>query len=137
MDKDQESKLTKGLFFGFVAGGIVGAVAALLFAPKPGRELRKDLRAQKDKLVDKAAEFLNATAEAGEDALNTGQERSRELISAARQRANSILENAERALSDAKTKAAGTIETARTAGSKVQSAAKAGMDAFRDELKNG
>jgi|SRR5579872_337959 len=136
MDKEQESKITKGLFLGFVAGGIVGAVVALLYAPKPGKELRKDLRVQKDKLVDKATDFLNATAEAGEDFINEVPGRSREIITAAREKANSILENAEKTLSDAKTKAAVKIDTVKTAGTKVQSAAKAGMDAFRDELKN-
>lgn len=137
MDKDQESKVTKGLFLGFVAGGIVGAVVALLYAPKPGKDLRKDLLAQKDKLVDKANDFLKATAEAGEETLNEIPGRSREIISAAREKANSILENAEKTLSDAKTKAASRIDTVKTTGTKVQSAAKAGMDAFRDELKNG
>ena len=34
------SGLGKGLFVGFIAGGVVGAVLALLYAPKSGSELR-------------------------------------------------------------------------------------------------
>ncbi|MCQ6560803.1 YtxH domain-containing protein [Paenibacillus mendelii] len=34
---------TKSFLFGALAGGIIGSVTALLLAPKPGRELRKDI----------------------------------------------------------------------------------------------
>ncbi|CAM2962773.1 YtxH domain-containing protein [Paenibacillus sediminis] len=33
----------KGLLWGALIGGVVGSVTALLFAPKPGRELRQDI----------------------------------------------------------------------------------------------
>ncbi|SFE97126.1 Gas vesicle protein [Paenibacillus catalpae] len=36
-------KQTKGFLFGAIAGGIIGSVTALLFAPKAGRELRQDI----------------------------------------------------------------------------------------------
>jgi len=36
--------LTKGLFLGFLAGSVIGAVTALLLAPKSGRELREDIK---------------------------------------------------------------------------------------------
>ncbi|MEK3661268.1 YtxH domain-containing protein [Paenibacillus sp. FSL F4-0236] len=38
MEKD-----TKGLLWGALVGSVVGSVTALLFAPKPGKELRKDI----------------------------------------------------------------------------------------------
>jgi len=38
-------KDTKGFLLGTAAGGVLGAVAALLLAPKAGKELRKDLAA--------------------------------------------------------------------------------------------
>ncbi len=34
----ENSGLAKGLFIGFLVGGIAGAVAALLYAPKSGKE---------------------------------------------------------------------------------------------------
>lgn len=37
------NKGTKGLIWGAAIGTILGGVTALLFAPKPGRELRKDI----------------------------------------------------------------------------------------------
>ena len=41
----------------FVLGGALGAGLALLFAPKKGEELRKDLKKQLDKLIDKAKDI--------------------------------------------------------------------------------
>lgn len=43
-----------GLWKGMLIGGIIGAAAALLFAPKPGRELRKDLREKSMEAADYA-----------------------------------------------------------------------------------
>ncbi|TCN01415.1 gas vesicle protein [Paenibacillus sp. BK033] len=37
------SKQTKGFLLGAIAGGIIGSVTALLFAPKAGKELRHDI----------------------------------------------------------------------------------------------
>lgn len=135
MDNEQDSKLTKGLFLGFVAGGIVGAIVALLYAPKPGRELRRDIRDRKDKLVDKAGELLSTSPMTAEDYLNAERDRTRQVITTAKERAQSILDNAERSLADAKTRATGVADTVKASAVKVQSATKAGMDAFRDELK--
>lgn len=39
-----------GLLFGLVAGGIAGVAAALLFAPKAGKELRRDIKKKSDEL---------------------------------------------------------------------------------------
>lgn len=36
----------KSLIFGILAGGAIGAAASVLFAPKSGNELRKDIVAK-------------------------------------------------------------------------------------------
>ena len=51
----------------FAAGALIGAVAALLFAPKSGRELREDLADATRKGVDRARETgSQLSARAGE-----------------------------------------------------------------------
>ena len=40
-------------FFTFVAGAAVGAAAGLLFAPKPGKKLQKELKEGFDDISDK------------------------------------------------------------------------------------
>ncbi|GIP33790.1 YtxH domain-containing protein [Paenibacillus sp. J2TS4] len=44
---------------GALVGGVIGAVTALLFAPKSGRELRSDLADQAQQLGDKTKQIAN------------------------------------------------------------------------------
>ena len=44
----EENNMAKGLMIGFLAGGIVGGIIALLYAPKSGKELRNDIKLKKD-----------------------------------------------------------------------------------------
>lgn len=43
MSENKGNKGSKGWIWGAAIGTIVGSVTALLFAPKPGKELRKDI----------------------------------------------------------------------------------------------
>jgi gas vesicle protein len=53
--------------WGALIGGVVGAAAALLFAPKAGRELRSTLGSQADSLMDKTANLKeNVVAKSNE-----------------------------------------------------------------------
>ncbi len=45
---------TNKLVTGLIAGAALGAVAGLLFAPKPGKESRQIMAARADELRDKA-----------------------------------------------------------------------------------
>lgn len=47
----------KDLFIGALVGGVLGAVTALLLAPKSGRELRADISEQYGKISDKTVEI--------------------------------------------------------------------------------
>ena len=40
----QENGYVKGLFIGLLTGSAIGAIVALLYAPKSGKELRKDIK---------------------------------------------------------------------------------------------
>jgi gas vesicle protein len=42
------------LFKGFLAGGLVGLAAGILFAPKSGRDMREELMSEGDDLLGKA-----------------------------------------------------------------------------------
>jgi gas vesicle protein len=53
------------VFMSFLAGAALGAIFGLLYAPKPGKELREDLRDFSDKLADDAkAEYVKMSAKA-------------------------------------------------------------------------
>ncbi|OGC82343.1 MAG: hypothetical protein A2V81_02315 [Candidatus Abawacabacteria bacterium RBG_16_42_10] len=42
---------------GTVVGGAIGSIIALMFAPKSGKETRKDIRDSSQKLIQKTSEF--------------------------------------------------------------------------------
>ncbi|WP_150266836.1 YtxH domain-containing protein [Paenibacillus tepidiphilus] len=50
-------KDTKSLLWGLLAGGVAGSVTALLLAPKPGKELRKDIADGTTGAIDKVQEI--------------------------------------------------------------------------------
>ncbi|HNW29011.1 MAG TPA: YtxH domain-containing protein [Spirochaetota bacterium] len=62
----------------FVIGAAVGAVFGALFAPKPGKDLRQDLRDFSEKLAEDAkSEYIKMTEKAkdvGEKAKNFAEE---------------------------------------------------------------
>lgn len=57
------SKGTKGWILGAAIGTIVGSVTALLFAPKPGRELRKDIAEGARQVGEKTQEVAEKVSE--------------------------------------------------------------------------
>lgn len=61
-----QKKAVKTFLFGALSGAALGAAAALLLAPKPGKELRKDI-------ADTAQLVGGKTAELGKAAGNAAQ----------------------------------------------------------------
>ncbi|WP_123039315.1 YtxH domain-containing protein [Cohnella candidum] len=51
-----------GLTKGVLIGGLIGAAAGLLFAPKPGRELRSDLKNRYMDVQDKTKQVAASAA---------------------------------------------------------------------------
>lgn len=53
----------KGLLIGLLAGGALGAGIALLYAPKPGRKLRAELKQKADDLIEEGEEYITTVQE--------------------------------------------------------------------------
>src|SRR5918912_1434188 len=94
----------------FVIGATVGAVVALLFAPKSGRELREDLADATRKGVDRARETGAQLSTRAGEYYDTASTRVVELASSAR-------------------------EAARARGERFTSAVDAGRQAYREEKR--
>lgn len=56
-------KDTKSLLWGILAGSVVGSVTALLFAPKAGKELRKDIAEGTAEAAHKVQEIAGAASD--------------------------------------------------------------------------
>src|SRR5918911_3700028 len=95
-------------------GGVLGAAAALLFAPKSGRELRADIADATRTGVDQARE------KAGE-LYETGRTRAGEFYETASSKANEL--------------AAQAREAATRRGESIQAAIEAGKRAYAEEKR--
>jgi gas vesicle protein len=98
----------------FVLGGAVGALAALLFAPKSGRELRGDIADATRKGVDGAREKAGAYYE-------TSRERATEFYSTAREQAGGL--------------SGAAREAVARRGETLSAAIEAGKRAYSDEKR--
>ncbi len=107
MADEQDDGMAKGVIVGFIAGSLVGAVLALLYAPKAGRELRAELKDRAGDIVDDAQVYMNKARAKATEIISDSREKSNELVSNARRKADSIMGEAERILADARSKQSG------------------------------
>ncbi len=122
----ENSGLTKGILIGFLAGSAVGAIIALLYAPKSGKELRKDIKEKVGDIKEEVAENLKLARSKSIDVINDGKRRSSQLVSEVKEKANHILEDANKVLSDAR-------ERTTEEHGKIKAAFRAGVDAYKSE----
>src|ERR671939_550029 len=94
----------------FIIGATVGAVVALLFAPKSGRELREDLADATRKGVDRARETGSQLSTRAGEYYDAATTRAGELAASAR-------------------------DAARARGERFTSAVEAGREAYREEKR--
>jgi gas vesicle protein len=131
---------TRGLAFGALLGGVVGAVTALLLAPKSGAELRKDIADKSSEVYGKASDYINTAGPVVSSAVattvNEGRQRAQSIIDSAKKQAEDLLTSAESVLQDARTKAVSAKDAVGDKITNVKDAAKAGADAFREELNS-
>lgn len=116
MEQDYQqggSSFLKGAFI----GALVGAAAALLFAPKPGRELRGDLSdkltvvSDKTKEVcssvsSKAAELAKTVSTKASDVMSTVNESRDNIMASVKEAATDVSQEATSASKDVKDQAA-------------------------------
>jgi gas vesicle protein len=115
-DASVSSKLTY-----LIIGGGIGAVIALLFAPKSGKELREDIADASRKGLEKSKEAAAQIQERAGEYYETGREKASELYQTAQDKAGEFSEKAKAA-------------AARTANP-FSAAIEAGKDAYTQEKR--
>ncbi len=107
--QDLSNKLTY-----FIVGSTIGAVVALMFAPKSGRELRGDIADATRKGVDKSRETAAQIGEKAGEYYEVTKDRAGELYATAATKAG---------------------EVARGRGEQLQAAIEAGKQAYTEEKR--
>ena len=113
-------------FKGFLFGGIAGAVIALLYAPKSGKEVREDIRKISADLTDDA-----------QGTLKSAQQKAETLFEETKKQLEELQKEAESALGDMKKKTAAGFEKSKTVVKnerrRLSDAIDAGMGAYKKE----
>ena len=117
-DANVSTKLTYLLI-----GGGIGAVLALLFAPKSGQELRGDIADATRKGIEKSKETASHLQERAGEYYEVGRERATEYIHTAQEKAGEFAEKARSA--------------AATTANPFTAAVEAGKDAYIAEKRKG
>jgi len=126
---NDENKTAKGLLIGFLAGTVVGAVIALLYAPKPGKELRADIKQKASDLKEDAEEYLKIAKQKAVSIIKEGKRQSEVLLTDAKKKAETIIQDADKIFSDVK-------ERTTEEGRKIKDAFQAGVDAYKKDREN-
>ena len=134
-----DNNIAKGFIIGFLAGGTVGAIVALLTAPKSGKELRADIKVKSEEYFDEAEKYLSEAKDKARELINEGKKKSEKIIHDARSKSDDILKDAEKIFKDAKVKTTESFQVGKerieTEAERLKSSVKAGIDAYK-EAKN-
>ncbi len=119
-EREESTNATTKLSYLLIGGGI-GALLALLFAPKSGEELRGDIADVTRKGIEKGKETASLVGEKAGDYYEVTRERAGELYSTAQEKAGALSEKAKGAVS--------------SASNPFSAALEAGKDAYADEKR--
>jgi gas vesicle protein len=119
---------------GFIAGSVLGAGLALLFAPRTGEETRREvadraqrLRKQATDEYEAASERVAHLAERGREAYRSAADRARDLAERGRREAHDLAERGRQEAHDLADKAHAAVDDAQARAEAGVSAAKASL----------
>ncbi|GAB1158957.1 YtxH domain-containing protein [Paenibacillus illinoisensis] len=119
------STFAKGIFI----GGLLGAAAALLFAPKPGRELRGDLTEKVGLVTDRTKEVAAVVSDKATELAKTVSTKTADIAKTVNQGRNDVMESVRKASAD-------VADEATKATSEVASASEEAKEDARKELNS-
>jgi gas vesicle protein len=129
--RDSGDSISTRLTYLLIGGGI-GAVIALLFAPKSGQELRGDIADATRKGIDKSREAALQVGERAGEYYDATRERATELYSQASEKASELYTTASTKVGEV---AQTARETATRQTSTVAAAIDAGKKAYQEEKR--
>jgi gas vesicle protein len=141
-DRDYGDNISTRLTY-FLVGAGIGAVLALLFAPKSGEELRNDIADVTRKGIDrskeaaqqlgaKASEVYDATRAKASELYDTARDTAGQYYETTRERAGELYDTATAKASEA---VAGARDAAARQAGSIQAAVEAGKKAYVEEKR--
>jgi gas vesicle protein len=82
----------KDFLMGAVVGGLLGAMAALLLAPKSGRDLRKDISDQYGTISEKTQQIASTVSEKTANIAKTATTHTTEWVDKAKEVAGTVID---------------------------------------------
>jgi gas vesicle protein len=130
----------KGFLIGFLAGGAVGAIVALLTTPKSGKELRGDIKQKSGEYFDEADRYYTETKNRAGEMINEGRRKYATIMNDIKSKPGEIINDAERLYNDAKAKTKDVLHTGKEKveleTERLKSSVKAGMEAYNEAKKS-
>ncbi|HEX8897911.1 MAG TPA: YtxH domain-containing protein [Chthoniobacterales bacterium] len=130
-DRDSGDNISTRLTY-FLVGAGIGAVLALLFAPKSGEELRNDIADATRKGIDRSREAAQQLGQKAGEYYDTARETAEEYYAATRERAADLYDTATNKAGEVVTKTRDAV--AQQAGS-ISAAVEAGKKAYVEEKR--
>jgi gas vesicle protein len=121
-NNDTSSKLSY-----FLVGAGIGAVVALLFAPKAGRELRDDIADATRRSIDYANDSAKQIGERATNIYSTSREKASEIYGKSREKTSGLFEAGKGVVSDQKERVAAAIEAGKRAYQEKKSEGQANL----------
>ncbi len=81
----------KNFVIGAASGATIGALVALLFAPKSGKKLRRDIAHKKDVIVKDTGKFLRKAKHQAEDIIIDSKRKAESVINDAKRKVEHII----------------------------------------------
>ena len=129
--RDSGDSISTRLTYLLIGGGI-GAVIALLFAPKSGQELRGDIADATRKGIDRSREAAQQLGDRAGEYYEATRERASELYSQASERASGLYSQAAEKVGEV---AQSARDTAQRKTSTIAAAVDAGKRAYQEEKR--
>lgn len=98
----EERKTANGFLIGVLTGGAIGGLIALLFAPKSGDELRRNISEKTDGLLTDADHYYKSAKNKATTMLNKGRNKADKLLEEAKKTDGNLSQGAVDYLNDAK-----------------------------------
>lgn len=129
-EREENSASTKLTYL--LIGGGIGAILALLFAPKSGQELREDIADATRKGLEKSKETAAQLQERAGEYYEVSKDKANELYQTAQVKASELAEKAKDKAEEISDKAK---EVAAKTTNPISAAIEAGKDAYYDEKR--